>query len=126
MAPGLTFDTGALLGLEKRRHRIRKVLDVAAQDGLTITVPAVVIIEWWRGASELRREILSMLTVEPMDEELARLAGEALAAVPTATAIDAVVMASAARRGDVVYTSDFDDLEKLKDYFRAVPRVLAL
>ena len=26
-------------------------------------------------------------------------------------------MASAARRGDVVYTSDFDDLEPLQAYF---------
>ncbi len=38
MAPGLTFDTGALLGLERRRHRMRKVLDVATRDGLEITV----------------------------------------------------------------------------------------
>jgi hypothetical protein len=27
---GLTFDTGALIGLERSRHRIRKVFDVAS------------------------------------------------------------------------------------------------
>jgi predicted nuclease of predicted toxin-antitoxin system len=49
--------------------------------------------------------------------------GEALAAVPDATPIDAVVMASAARRGDIVYTSDFDDLNRLRGCFPSV-RVL--
>jgi hypothetical protein len=34
------------------------------------------------------------------------------------------VMASAARRGDVVYTSDIDDLQRLSAYFPSV-RVLA-
>jgi hypothetical protein len=34
-------------------------------------------------------------------------------------------MASAARRGDVVYTSDFADVTRLQAHFRAV-RVLAV
>jgi hypothetical protein len=37
-----------------------------------------------------------------------------------ATAIDAVVMASAAQRGDVVYTSDFDDLNHFRRVFPTV------
>jgi hypothetical protein len=40
------------------------------------------------------------------------VAGEALGKVRTATVVDAIVMASAASRGDVVYTSDYDDLAK--------------
>ena len=44
----------------------------------------------------------------------------------SATTIDAIVMASAARRGDIVYTSDFEDLERLRAHFRAVPRVLGV
>jgi len=39
--------------------------------------------------------------------------------------IDAIVMASAASRGDVVYTSDFDDLERLRSFFPSV-RVLVV
>jgi hypothetical protein len=54
------------------------------------------------------------------------LAGEALAAVAGSTAIDAIVMASAAQRGDLVYTSDIDDLERLRVHFSAVPRVLRM
>ena len=38
---------------------------------------------------------------------------------------DAIVMASAAQRGDVVYTADVSDLAKLAGYFRAV-RVLSI
>jgi hypothetical protein len=40
-------------------------------------------------------------------------------------AVDALVTASAARRGDVVYTSDFEDLDRLRSYFPTV-RVLSV
>jgi hypothetical protein len=56
-----------------------------------------------------------------MTERLAKSAGDALAAVPGSTVVDAIVMASAAQRDDVVHTSDFDDLSRLRDqHFRAV------
>lgn len=121
----MTFDTGALIALERRRHRMRRVFATAVRDELRITVPAPVLVEWWRGRTDLADDILDSMDVEPLDEALAKLAGEALAAVPRATPIDAVVMASAARRGDIVYTSDYDDLEVLQRYFGSV-RVLAV
>jgi hypothetical protein len=46
---GLTFDTGALIGLERRRQRISRVYTTAVAEGLVVTVPAVAICEWWRG-----------------------------------------------------------------------------
>jgi hypothetical protein len=122
---GLTFDTGALIGLERRRRRIGQVVRTAVEDGLIVTVPSAVIAEWWRGRSDTRATILDGIRVEPLDEPLARAAGEALAAVEGATVVDAIVMASAARRGDVVYTSDFADLARLQVFFRGV-RVLAV
>jgi predicted nucleic acid-binding protein len=94
-------------------------------DGLVVTVPAVVICEWWGGRSDIRETILRGLRVEWTDAELAKAAGEALANVQSAGAVDALVMASAARRGDVVYTSDFDDLDRLRSHFRGV-RVLGV
>jgi predicted nucleic acid-binding protein len=121
---GITFDTGALIGLERRRARISKVYTTAVTDGIMVTTPAVVIAEWWRANSDARRTILRGLRVELVDTELAQLAGEASAAIQGATAVDAIVMASAARRGDVVYTSDIDDLQRLSAYFPSV-RVLA-
>ena len=50
-------------------------------------------------------------------------AGEALAslrkagAVDAGVTIDAIVMASAARRGDSVFTSDVEDLQRFGRYF---------
>jgi predicted nucleic acid-binding protein len=123
--PGLTFDTGALVALERRKQRIARVYATAVADGIPVTVPAVVVAEWWRGRSDVREIILRGVRVEEVTTSLARLAGEALAAVSGATAIDAIVMASAARRGDVVYTADHADLERLQSYFPLV-RVLVV
>jgi hypothetical protein len=114
---GLTFDTGALIGLERRRHPMRKVYDTAITHGIPIVVPAPVVGEWWRrGAGEkLRARILRSVIVEPLSDRLARLTGEALSLLPRAGTIDAMVMASAASRAhEVVYTSDPDDLEELR------------
>lgn len=117
---GLTFDSGALIGLERRRQRIIEVRQAALRAGVRVTVPAAVVTEWWRGRTGLRDDILASLRVEPLTEATARLAGEALAHVKGATAIDAIVMASAALRGDFVYTSDVADLERLRLHFPSV------
>jgi len=122
---GITFDTGALIALERRGQRARKVLERATEQKVRITVPAAVVAEWWRSRSDIRERILAGVRVEPLSESLAKVAGEALAAVRGATPIDAIVMASAAQRGDVVYTADVADLERLTGYFRAV-RVLGI
>jgi predicted nucleic acid-binding protein len=123
--PGITFDTGALVALERRRQRMKEIVERALETDRPITVPADVLCEWWRGRTDVRDAILESVDVEPLTEGLAKIAGEALASVRGATLVDAVVMASAASRGDVVYTSDVDDLEKLRHHFPAV-RVLAV
>jgi hypothetical protein len=64
--------------------------------------------------------ILRGVRVEPTTTDPAQLAGEALTAVSSAATVDALVMASAARRGDIVYTSDFGDLQRLQTYFPTV------
>lgn len=120
---GLTFDTGALIALERRRLHMRQVLERAVETDQAITVPADVVGEWWRGRTDLRESILKSVDVEPLTAALAKIAGEALAAVRGATLTDAVVMASAASRGDIVYSSDLADLERLSAYFPGV-RVL--
>lgn len=96
----------------------------AAQAGRDrITVPAAAIAEWWRGPDKRRLLIREMFTVELLDEAIARAAGEAIASLRRGTdvdaklTIDAIVMASAARRGDVVYTSDVEDLQRFGRFF---------
>jgi predicted nucleic acid-binding protein len=122
---GITFDTGALIALERRGQRARKVLERATELRVRITVPAAVITEWWRSRSDIRERIVAAIRVEPLSESLAKIAGEALTSVRGATPIDAIVMASAAQRGDIVYTADVQDLERLAGHFRAV-RVLGI
>jgi hypothetical protein len=67
------------------------------------------------------------VVIEPLTAELAEIAGRALAALrlPSAHFVDAAVMATAALRGDIVYTSDFEDLQRLASHFRSV-RVLSV
>ena len=122
---GVTFDTGMLIALERRKEsawrRYRRVRD----RGAPITIPTVVLGEWWRGRTDIREALVASARIEPLSASIARLAGEALAAVKGAMTIDAFVMASTALRGDVVYTSDPDDLDRLTRYFRSV-RVLGV
>lgn len=125
MKDGITFDTGALIALERRSQRARDILDRATRLGVRVSVPTPVIVEWWRGRTDVREAILRGLRIVPLTSDLAKRAGEALASVRGATAIDAVVMASAAERGDVVYTSDVTDLSKLATHYPNV-RVFAI
>jgi hypothetical protein len=100
---------------------MRKVYHAAVANDVPITVPAVVVTEWWRsGAREKERAVLlRSLRVESLEKHLAMAAGVALGLVRGATTVDAIVMASAAARGDTVYTSDVADLEALR---AGVPR----
>lgn len=130
MGPNLTFDSGALIALESRRANLLKIVTTATADDKIIFVPQVVLTEWWRGWSKPRAEILRSVRVDPLTDAQAKAAGEALAALGEDTerkgsklTIDALVMASAASRGDIVYTSDPSDLERLLDVFKAVKRI---
>jgi hypothetical protein len=86
-------------------------------------VPVPIVTEWWRGRTDVRERILDAVNVEHLSLAVAKSAGEAIASVPKATAVDAIVMAFAASRGDVVFTGDPDDLERLRVFFPTV-RVL--
>jgi predicted nucleic acid-binding protein len=101
------------------------VLSRARKREDTLFVSQVVLAEWWRGRTDWREKILSMLVVEPLTDARAKLAGEAAAQVDGATIVDAIVRASAASRGDTVFTSDPADLERLRAFFPNV-RVLAV
>jgi predicted nucleic acid-binding protein len=117
---GVTFDTGMLVALERRKRAAWEIYRRVYERKAQITVPSPVVGEWWRGRTDLRDAICRSVHVEPLTDAIARLAGEALAKVRLATTIDAFVMASAALRGDVVYTGDIEDLERLRGFFPGV------
>jgi predicted nucleic acid-binding protein len=122
---GVTFDTGALIGLERRSERMKAVIARIADRQLPVTVPSAVVAEWYREQRDARRILALAKSVEPTTEALAQLAGVALKLTGGNNTIDAIVMASAAQRGDVVYTSDMDDLLAFADVFPGV-RVLGV
>jgi predicted nucleic acid-binding protein len=124
-AQGATFDTGMLVALERRKQSAWDIYRRLNERSVPMTIPAPVLGEWWRGRTDLRDAIRLSVHVEPLTDGLARLAGEALAKVARATTSDAFVMASAALRGDVVYTGDIADLERLRAFFPGV-RVLGV
>jgi predicted nucleic acid-binding protein len=119
---GLTLGTGALIGFERFDRRVLAHLRNAQLQGQELTVPTPVVAEAWRGGARSARiaRLLAACVVEPLFEDLARVAGEAIAAVKRASVVDAIVMGSAASRRDRVLTSDFDDLERLRAYFPEV------
>ena len=91
-----TFDTGMLIALERRKRAAWDAFRAIVRRGLLPVVPAVVYVEWWRGRSDDREEILDSVLVEGMEPPLCRAAGEALGSIRGATLADAVVMASPA------------------------------
>lgn len=121
----ITFDTGALIALERRKERAMKVYTHAKDRGLVVTTPNVILAEWWRGRTDQRELVLRGLLVEAVSDDTMKLAGVALGKVRGATAIDSIVAAFAARRTGIVYTSDVEDFRALSSFFPAL-RVFAI
>jgi predicted nucleic acid-binding protein len=129
MAQGITFDTGALIALERKRFAMDEVFRAACQGRRVMTVPTVVIAEWVRaGAGERARErLLRSMVVEELTQDLAEKAGRVVGHVrsisPDKGTIDAIVMTSAWLRGDTIYTSDVRDMSRIKHGFQPFARL---
>jgi predicted nucleic acid-binding protein len=118
--PAITFDTGALIALERRKERAMKVYTHARDRGLVVATPNVTVAEWWRGRTDRREAVLRGLLVEPVSDDVMKLAGVALGKVRGATTVDAIVAAFAVQRTGVVYTGDVADFEGLGSFFRGL------
>lgn len=114
---GVTFDTGVLIALERRHAGALALLRACRMARASITIPAAVVAEWWRGT---HRALLESGTLESLSIALAQRAGELLAETKGSNAIDATVVASAAQRGDMVVTGDPVDLRRLAVSLRNV------
>jgi hypothetical protein len=114
---GLTFDAGALIAFEKGDRRVRATVRDAVADGRKITVPAGVLGQVWRDGA---RQVLLVrllasdgIEIEPLDDWLARSAGQLCGLTRTRDVIDASVVVGAKIRGDVILTSDVEELRRL-------------
>lgn len=121
----ITFDTGALIALERRKARAMKIYTHAKTRGLVVATPNVTLAEWWRGRTDRREEILGGIFVEQVSDATMKVAGAALGRVRGATTVDAIVAAFAAERAGVLYTGDVDDFRQLSSFFPAL-RIFAI
>lgn len=113
-----TFDTGMLIALDRNERQAWVLLRRLLDRGEVPTVPAVVTAQAWRdGRRQVHlARVLTNCRPEDIDDDLARRAGELCARSATSDVVDAIVIQSAASRGDEVYTSDVGDLARLADH----------
>ncbi|HEY5950890.1 MAG TPA: PIN domain-containing protein [Kofleriaceae bacterium] len=114
---GLTFDTGALVALERDDREFMTMLKEARRMKVEIAVPAGVVAQAWRDGRRQAR-IARFLTapqveIEVLDGYRAREAGQLCGITGTRDVIDASVVLCARARNHVVVTSDPDDLRRL-------------
>lgn len=114
---GVTFDTGALIAIERGDRRLQALLREASAAHAEIAVPAGVIAQAWRGSrrqARLARFLdLDEVTAVVLDVPEARAAGALCGLTDTADVIDASVVICARTRGHSVVTGDPDDLSEL-------------
>ena len=121
MTPAVSYDSGMLISLERGDRTAWAVHRRLLERGRPPHVCALSVAEVWRGArsAQLARALRGC-AVEPVDEDLARRSGEALAQVEGAATVDAVIAASAARIGATLLTGDQRDLTALAGHFRSL------
>jgi predicted nucleic acid-binding protein len=111
----LTLDTGALIGLEKRRRRIVALIDGARSRDARLSIPAGALAQAWR--SDPRQHDLHVLLsaedveVVPLDMRAALAAGALCASSSTTDIVDASVALCAWERDAAIVTSDPDDFQ---------------
>jgi len=113
----IILDAGALIALERNDRSFWLRFIRARQEGTKLLTHAGILGQVWRRPDRqvsLARALPSIV-VQSLTPELARQAGRLLAATGTADVHDSA-LASMCRPGDVIFTSDQDDLELLVAY----------
>ena len=115
--PGVTFDAGGLIALDRNDRRVVVLLARARETGARITVPATALAQAVRtperqvGLARLVRQPTTDVT--DLDRVDATNVGRLLAASKTSNIVDAHVVICARRTGQNVVTSDPGDLRLL-------------
>ena len=122
--PGVTFDAGGLIALDRDDRRVVVLLARARETGARVTVPASALAQSIRRPERQAR--LSRLIRQPTTDvvDLGRVdatnVGRLLAASGTADIADAHVVICARRAGQPVVTSDPGDLRQLDAALRLI------
>jgi hypothetical protein len=122
--PGVTFDAGGLIALDRDDRRMVVLLARARETGARITVPASALAQAIRKPD--RQVRLSRLIRQPttdvvaLDRVDATNVGRLLSASGTSDITDAHVVICARRGGQPVVTSDPGDLRQLDPVLRLI------
>ncbi len=113
---GMTYDAGALIAAERASRELWALHRRSLERGDIPTVPSGVLGQAWRGGPQAQlSRLLAGCRVEDLTDARARSAGSACGVAGSSDVVDASVVVGAAARGDLVVTSDLDDLERLRD-----------
>ena len=114
---GITFDAGVLIGIDRNERRMLAFVTRALAASIPLTIPAGVVAQVWRNGRQQARLARFLrergVTIEPLDGQRARQAGQLCGMTGTADVIDASVVLCAKRRGDGLATCDVEDMRRL-------------
>lgn len=116
----LVLDAGALIAIDRDDPRVIEALSQAHRRGYDVVTPSPVVAQVWRSGraqARLARTLRGIDVSAPEDGD-ARRCGELLARTGTTDVVDGFV-ALLARSGDVVATSDPQDIAALLGALRS-------
>jgi hypothetical protein len=110
----VVLDSGALVALERSDRSVWAVLKAAALAGGEVFVPSSALAQVWRGTARQTAlaRALQHCVIASFDA-MAREVGELCGRTRTRDICDAHVALVAASRGDVLFTSDLEDMRRL-------------
>lgn len=120
----IVADAGALIALDRGDRAVAARIDAAQRRGVQVVTSSACVAQVWRdggGRQSRLARLLKGIDEHPLDPGTSRNVGELCASAGTSDVVDAHV-ASLAKAGDVVLTSDDRDLTALL----AAARVRAL
>lgn len=124
MRPGVTFDAGGLIALDRNDRRVVVLLARARETGARITIPATALAQAMRRPDRQARlaRLVRQLTTDviSLNRVDATNVGRLLAASQTSDITDAHVVICARRSDQRVITSDPDDLRALDPRIRLI------
>ena len=114
---GLTYDSGALIAAERSDRKMWALHKRALDRGVRPSVPAAALTEVYRSARQVNlSRMLTGCRIDPLEETMAKAAGELLAkCAVNPGAVDASVAECALRQGDAVVSGNADHLRALAD-----------
>jgi predicted nucleic acid-binding protein len=110
----LVFDSGALIALERGDRVVGALLAEAARAGVEAVTSSACVAQVWRDPARqarLARGLAGFLEC-PLDASDARHGGSLMARTGTCDVVDAAI-ATLAKDGDTILTSDPRDIERL-------------